>query len=260
MSIFRHLARKIHGPRCHLDSEEKQWVERRMVWLRTQFGSEPIRRDPLDPTSQLLPKKWDGSCAAGADLLQRLCKHMLVDPSRLELQYYSEAEPIEPIPGFYEAHKAGPAGLFIHPEKRDQLIIGLDAAGLGNPAALAATICHELAHVHLLADRRITQDTEDGEPLTDLLTVYFGAGILTANSVFQFSQWQDGQMQGWRASRQGYLSEALFGYSLACFSWYRGDLAAGWRRHLRENIAYYFDDSMHFLSTTRETTIPFDGA
>jgi len=29
---------------------------------------------------------------------------------------------------------------------------------------------------------------------------------------------------------------------------------------LRENIAYYFDDSMHFLSTTRETTIPFDGA
>jgi hypothetical protein len=96
--------------------------------------------------------------------------------------------------------------------------------------------------------------------LTDLLTVYFGAGILTANAVFQFSQWQDGNVGGWNVSRQGYLSEPLFGYALACFSWYRGDVVAPWRRHLRENIAYYFDDSMHFLSTTWDTAIPFDGA
>jgi len=61
------------------------------------------------------------------------------------------------------------------------------------------------------------------------------------------------------ASRLGYLSEQLFGYSLACYSWYRGDLEAVWRGHLRENIAYYFDDSMHFLSTTRKTAVPFNG-
>jgi len=260
MGILRQLTRKIRGPRCHLDSDEKAWVERRLLWLNAQFGSEPIRRAPLDPDSQLLPSQWDGSYEAGADLLERLCNHMLVESSRLELQYYSEAEPIEPIAGFYEAHRSGPAGLFIHPEQRDRLIIALDAAGLDRPAVLAATICHELAHVHLLADRRITHDTEDSEPLTDLLTVYFGAGILTANSAFQFSQWQDGGMQGWSASALGYLSEALFGYSLACFCWYRGNLEAGWRRHLRENIAYYFDESMHFLSTTRKTGIPFDGA
>ena len=260
MSLFRYLTRRIHGPRCHLDPGEKAWVEGRLLWLREQFGSEPIRRAPLDPTSGLLPKAWDGSYEAGADLLHRLCGHMLVAPSRLELQYYSEEEPIEPIAGFYEAHKTGPAGLFIHPEDRARLIIALDAAGLDRPSSLAGTICHELGHVHLLADRRITPDTEDGEPLTDLLTVYFGAGILTANSAFQFSQWQDGRMQGWSASTQGYLSEAMFGYSLACFAWYRGDLEAPWRKHLRENIAYYFDDSMHYLSTTRETTIPFDGA
>ena len=236
------------------------WVEHRMIWLREQFGSEPIRRAPLDPASQLLPKKWDRSFEAGADLLQRLCGHMLIEPSRIELQYYSEEEPIELIPGFYESQRSGPAGLFIHPEKHDRMIIALDAAGLDRPAALAATICHELAHVHLLADKRITQETEDGEPLTDLLTVYFGAGILTANAVFQFSQWQEGRQQGWSMGRQGYLSEALFGFSLACFTWYRGELDPAWRKHLRENIAYYFDDSVHFLSTTRDTSIPFNGA
>ena len=113
-----------------------------MVWLREQFGSEPIRRGPLLPSSELLPRKWDRSFEAGADLLQRLCGYMLVDPSRLELQYFSEEEPLEPMPGFYESHRSGPAGLFIHPDKSQRLIIALDARGLDRPSTLAATICH----------------------------------------------------------------------------------------------------------------------
>ena len=81
-----------------------------------------------------------------------------------------------------------------------------------------------------MADQRISRDAEDSEPLTDLLTVYFGAGILTANAAFQFGQWHDHQRQGWSATRQGYLSEAQFGYALARFSWYRGDIEAAWRK------------------------------
>jgi hypothetical protein len=261
MSIFRKLARKIHGPRCHLEPDEKAWVDRRMVWLREQFGSAPIRRAALDPTSELLPKEWDGSYEAGADLFKRLCEFMLVDPARAHLQFYSQSESHE-IDSAYagERHSSGPAGLYYDPKDRQKLVIALEDSGLRRPASLAATICHELAHVHLLADGRIGRDEADCEPLTDLLTVYFGAGILTANSAFQFNQWQDGRMQGWNVSRQGYLSEALFGFSLAGYSWYRGDVQAPWRKHLRENIAYYFDDSMHFLTTTRDTPIPFDGA
>jgi len=260
MSIIRKLARKIHGPRCHLEADQKAWVERRTIWLREQFGSESIRRAPLLPTSDLLPRTWDCSLEAGADLLHRLCRFMLVDPSRLELQYFSEEEPIEPVPAVSESHWSGPAGLFVQASNSQRLIIALEARGLRSPASLAATICHELAHVHLLADKRITPETDDSEPLTDLLTVYFGAGILTANAAFQFNQWQEGTRQGWSASRGGYLSEALFGYALACYTWYCGDRNATWRRHLRENIAYYFDDSMHFLATTGDTSIPFDGA
>ena len=261
MGIFRQLARKIHGPRCHLEPDEKAWVEQRMVWLKEQFGSKPIRRPLLEPSSHLLPKKWDGSYEAGADLLLRLCEFMLVNRDRLHLEFYSKYESHEMDSAYAgERHSSGPAGLYFHPKEKQILVIALEESGLLRPASLAATICHELAHVHLLADNRIKQDEDDCEPLTDLLTVYFGAGILTANSAFQFNQWQDGRRQGWNVSRQGYLSEALFGYALASFSWYRGDVESPWRKHLRENIAYYFDDSLHFLSTTRDTTIPFDGA
>lgn len=261
MGIFRHISRTIHGPRCHLDAEQKAWVERRMIWLKEQFGSGPIRRDPLDPGSELLPKKWDRSHAAGTDLFNRLCGFMQVDPARLHLHFYSKSETHNVDSDCAgEHHSSGPAGLYIDPKDSRKLVIAVEESGLMRPAELAATICHELGHVHLLADRRIQRDEPDCEPLTDLLTVYFGAGILTANSAFQFSQWQDGRMQGWSASRHGYLSEQLFGYALACFCWYRGDVDPKWRKHLRENIAYYFDDSMHFLSKTRETSIPFNGA
>lgn len=261
MSIFRQLARKIHGPRCHLEPDEKAWVERRMIWLKEQFGSKPIRRPLLEPSSQLLPRKWDGSYEAGTDLFGRLCEFMLIDRNRLHLEFYSQSESHEMDSAYAgETHSSGPAGLYHHPEDSKILVIALEESGLLHPGSLAATICHELGHVHLLADKRINRDAEDCEPLTDLLTVYFGAGILTANSAFQFSQWQDGNMQGWNVRRHGYLSEALFGFSLACFAWFRGEADAPWRKHLRENVAYYFDDSMHFLSTTRDTTIPFDEA
>lgn len=256
MSILRQLARKIQGPRCHLPADEKAWIEGRLLWFKEQFGSGPIRRTPLDPTSDLLPKKWDGSYEAGEDLFRRLSEFMLVGSMRMQVAFYTRGQDSE-YAG--ESHSSGPAGLYHQPEN-DKLVIALESSGLARPASLAATICHELGHVHLLADQRIERDEEDCEPLTDLLTVYFGAGILTANAAFQFSQWQGVSQQGWQVSRQGYLSEALFGYALACFSWYRGDLEAKWQKHLRENILYYFEDSLHFLSTTHETLIPFNGA
>jgi hypothetical protein len=247
MGIIRQLGRRIRGPRCHLDAEEKEWVERRMIWLKEQFGSEPIRRAPIDATSQLLPKNWDGSYEAGEDLFTRLCAGMLVDPARLHLEFYSQSETHEAGSAYAgESHSFGPAGLYCEPKQSQKLIIALEESALLQPGSLAATICHELAHVHLLADKRIQPEETDCEPLTDLLTVYFGAGILTANTAFQFSQWQDGRLQGWNASRQGYLSEAQFGFALACYSWIRGDTAAFAGEHfvlLRGLDALSFDNS-----------------
>jgi hypothetical protein len=35
-----------------------------------------------------------------------------------------------------------------------------------------ATVAHELGHARLLGEERVTGDRPDGEPLTDLATVY----------------------------------------------------------------------------------------
>ena len=261
MSLWRKLVRSVRGPRCPVAADEKDWVEARLSWLKDEFGTDPIRRAPLDPASELLPRSWNASREAAADLFKRLCEFMLVDPDRIALDFYSESESRD-VDSAYAGnlHSSGPAGLFVHPRDSDKLVIALDDSGLQRPATLAATICHELGHVHLLADKRIARDTDDSEPLTDLLTVFFGAGIFTANSAFQFHQWQDHSHQGWSASRLGYLSEEVFGYALACYCWFRGELSPAWARHLRENVRYYLDESLHFLSTTRQTAVVFNGA
>jgi hypothetical protein len=258
MGLFRKLSRAIRGPRHHLGTEEKAWVERRLLWLTDQFGAGPLVRAPLGPKSRVWPARWDASCESGAELLHNLCEFMRVDPARLELQYYSRSGTHEMgSDRAGERHYSGPAGLYIHPKSSDRLVIALEVGGLANLGTLAATICHELGHVHLLADHRIEHKEEDCEPLTDLLTVYFGAGILTANSAFQFQQWQTVSHQGWTSSRRGYLSEAVLGYALACYAWLRGESEPQWADLLRRNIRYYFEDALHYLQTTRDTIVPF---
>src|SRR5207244_999588 len=117
----------------------------------------------------------------------RVCEFMLLDPHRIELHYYGKHETHRHESVYAgESHSTGPAGLYVHPKDGKKLVIALQESGLARPAELAATICHELGHIHLLADARIIRETADSEPLTDLLTVYFGTGIFTANSVFQF--------------------------------------------------------------------------
>jgi hypothetical protein len=261
MSILSQLSRKLSGPRCHVTADEKLWVERRILWLKDQFGSEPIRRAVLEPTSELLPNKWGASYEDGADLFNRLCTFMLLDPAALKLHFYSSGLSHEKGSDYAgEQHTSGPAGLYVDPQNQQKRVVALAEKGLLQPAQLAATICHELGHVHLLGAGRLKRDEEDCEPLTDLLTVYFGAGILTANSAFQFTQWQSATRYGWQASTHGYLSEQVYGYALACFTWFRGDSEAKWQKHLRQNIKYYFSDALHFLVTTSDTTIPFNGA
>lgn len=61
-------------------------------------------------------------------------------------------------------------------------------------------------------------------------------------------------------SRQGCMKEAQYGFALACYPWFHGERQPKWAKFLRENIAFYFDDSMHFLSMTNDTTIPCDEA
>jgi len=125
--------------------------------------------------------------------------------------------------------------------------IEIKESNLLNPISVIATIAHELCHVLLLGENRISRDDHDMEPLTDLLTVFMGLGIFTANSTIQFNQWQDYQKQGWSIQSQGYLTQEAFGYALAAWAQMRNDLNPSWIKYLSTDIKAYFKMSLKLL-------------
>jgi hypothetical protein len=126
----------------------------------------------------------------------------------------------------------------------EMLHLDLESA---DPLAAVATLAHELGHVILLDGGHLERDAEDMEPMTDLVTVYLGLGVFTANASRQFRQYQDDRRQGWSMSRLGYLPETVFGYALACFAKERGENQPAWAEQLSTNLKAWFRQSAAWL-------------
>jgi hypothetical protein len=124
-----------------------------------------------------------------------------------------------------------------------------------DPMTLVAVIAHELGHIILLRPGLVDRAEPDMEPLTDLLTVFLGFGIFTANAAFRFEQHQDGRSQGWSARRQGYLSEEEFGYALARFAYERGEMKPAWVSFLSTNVKTFTKRSIAWLAANREPQV-----
>src|SRR5262249_14673197 len=129
----------------------------------------------------------------------------------------------------------------------DCMVIAIRSTQLKDPLALVATLAHELGHVILLGGRLLDPKSPDHEPLTDLLTVFLGLGIFTANCAGRFRQYQDEARQGWSMQRLGYLPEEVYGYALAKFAAERGEPKSEWVEHLSTNVRAYFKQSRNWL-------------
>lgn len=132
-------------------------------------------------------------------------------------------------------------------EQEGPMVVAIRSTQLKDPLALVATMEHELGHVILLGGRLLNPTTPDHEPMTDLLTVFLGLGIFTANSAARFMQHQDERRQGWSMQRLGYLPEPVHGYALAKFAMERGEEKPEWAKHLSTNVRSYFKQSQRWL-------------
>jgi tetratricopeptide (TPR) repeat protein len=241
------------APKCPVTGADKDWIERSMLWLIGEFGHDFLAQvRVILPTPEDFPDPFSGCKEDAQNLLNRVCDYMGVNPQRLQLEIYSESHDdlraILPEGMTREWSHSGTAGHYR--KHKGKVLIGIEAAQLNNPMALVATIAHELGHELLLGERRITQDREDHEPLTDLLTVFFGMGVFTANSVFNFSQWTGGGRQGWSARGQGYLTERMFGYALALFAWLRGESKPEWADYLEGDSREFYKQGAKYLEKT----------
>lgn len=201
------------------------------------------------PTDEFFPDVYDKRESGLKLLFRRVCGYMGVDPATVDLEVIPDSsEIIEALPA-YQSSDEGPAGLHFGGTDSERPLIAVKQSALKDPLVVIAILAHELGHVILLGGGHLSRDEEDMEPMTDLVTVYLGMGIFTANASRRFLQFQDDRKQGWSASRLGYLSEVIYGYALARFAQLRGETQPTWIAHLSTNQKSYFKQSAAWLRT-----------
>jgi len=242
---------------CPASPAEKELVEDEFRSLQEQLGLARLRdATVVEPTPAFFPDRYDASPDAAEQLFARVCGYMGIEPQSVGVHFWQE-EPEKPevhAPGTFGTPRQtkGASGYYAHVDGFDH--VSLNVAELSDPEALVSTMAHELAHVILLGRSAISQDEPHMEALTDLATIYLGLGIFTSNTLLRRHGWIEGNVQGWKVSRKGYISPEMAGWALSLFAWARGEKNPKWSHHLAADGRCYLKQGLRYLEQTHDTS------
>ena len=234
-------------PQLPVTSNDQEWTEDSLLWVKEQFGEDFLRTVSIKtPTTKYFNRKFKGTEEDATFAFERICEYMSVDPKTIYLSFYGHEDIASNhrLPHNVQSNKT-PAGLYTEwPEGYQE--ISLNLKDLNDPISIISTLAHEIAHVKLLGEKRISVNNE---PLTDLLAVAFGFGIFHGNSVFLMKQWMDkgAGMHGWSMKRKGYLPEQVIAYAMAWMASYQGDEECIWSKHLNKTMSGFFESSRAYI-------------
>jgi len=247
---------------CPVDTGVQLWIESSMQWFTEQFGSRELRDQVVLPTARFLPSDYSATRSEIEHLVTSACLRMQVDRRSIDLQLFDgSAEK--------QAAQSGTKRAVGHFHiAKGRAVVSLDLAEAADPVVLLAIVAHELCHVRLLGEKRITADRKDHERLTDLLTVFFGFGIFSTNAAMRFDrragkawivpqgEFDDRTLNAARGNdgyhRLGYLSSAEFGYALGCYAWLRREADPGWSRFVNPGPLTVMRQSLSFLTVASQ--------
>ena len=222
-----------------IDEDTREWINVRTAWLVAEFGKDALcQKQIVLPTTDFLPARFDRSKKGLNEILDRICSLMDIDRRQVELAFYQEANSsfMASTLGMYEQTSEGKYRVWV------------EVTSLTDPLGVVATFAHELGHIHLLGHGRVDENEDDHEPLTDLLTVLFGFGVIMANSSLMEKHEGSGTYSLWLFGRRGYLNMQAYGYALALYAAMREETDPPWRKELRPDVRGYFDRSVVFLA------------
>lgn len=240
-----------------LDYGLRKFFENNTLWLGQSYPELSIEeRKVFVPTHEDFPITWNGQEQNAIDALRIISESMLIDFNEIEVDFYSEGMTELNIGSssiFMEndTEHEFTAGLYFGKNERDKYEISINRQNLQNPEILIGTIAHELSHVKLLGKNE--EEIED-EHLTDLATVFFGFGIFTANSSFQFYKGND----RWGYSGTGYLTYNEWAYSLALFALLRGEDTPEWSNFLNLTIKKEFYRCLEYMHSNESEIFKFE--
>lgn len=244
---------KING----LEDADRKWIDARWQWLLGEFGEDillesttVVPEDSCFPSLREISKPkglgtggeshwiWRQDIAKG--YLRDLRQYMRLETKQIELEFFQDENE------YVVSEEMGATGYY-YQDSQDSYKVALNASDLEDDKSIVATISHELAHVHLLGGRRISPEKRDHEHLTDLLTVFMGLGLFSADTaVRDVNQFLDIGVSSYTTGA-GYLTLPMYGYSLALYARHRAEPEPDWSYYLRQDVKSIFFKAMDQL-------------
>jgi hypothetical protein len=206
-----------------LEPEIEDWVLEAWAWLLARLGGmERLVATPLVLANRdFFPPTDTEGAARGAYLFERIRALMGLEGWPCELE--AVERPRSGLVAQFVAIQPGRAANGTFVRTADGALIRYAIDLVAQPRVLIPTLAHELAHYRLSA---ISDERPGGEALEELLTeltvAFRGFGVFAANAAFAFGQHGDAFSQGWRSSRNGYLSERTWAFAVALFCALKG--------------------------------------
>ena len=231
--------------------DDKKWIEENFDWLIKAFSFAKANNLPfILPT----PKTASGGKSTDTDqlqsILENLCKRWEIDPTSVVLEIFND-RPSKKWYSFFMAQErySGPAGTYQpHIEGiQKKSLIHLGQSYLKYHDLTTAILTHELAHAKLLGEEYIPMQAPHMEPLTDLTCIYFGFGILKANTCYL--------NRGDKTGRFSYLPNPIISYANALLCYITEYDAAKVIPHLNGNTRELFKQDYNYLITTNDTLL-----
>jgi hypothetical protein len=230
-----------------LSMRERMWIDGSLEWFGREFGLDAATAAVEVPES-MIPPGYIPVTPAAAPVIVRASHRMGVHSAELNVHLIAPdpAGRHRRVVGHYTRHNG-------------RYVIGLDQAVIADPVCLTAVVAHELSHVRLLGERRITLPRSDHERLTELLTVYLGLGVFTANAAVRFPEVLTKAEDASFPARLGFLTERELGYALARHALLREETDPDWAHHLDAGPRAHFEACLERLTGDDATPPPGAG-
>jgi hypothetical protein len=196
-------------------------------------------------------------------ILEKVCRYLEADPKNYRVNVFASNRESEPLPPVHLDHVWE-----VWPERI--LYEGASKTDQGSAAAItfhvAESLVHDLETVIAVFSREICRSllleyrdlpprTHEFEQTVEIMPMFFGLGIFSANGPLRESTVGGLSFQSGTMTRPGVFPARYIGYALALLCWLRNEPLPAWRSHLRKDAEITLRASLKYLEKTGDTIL-----
>jgi hypothetical protein len=226
-----------------LNEERRQSIDDAFLYVLELFGNDIIRKPILTRDHPIFPVEIN-DLSEIITLAHKIAEVMDIDPKTLDIGFFEGAKPVDPSAINPDNKERSAAGLYYGINSDGKYVVDFADNIHEDVGRIIATMAHEFAHIKLLGEGRMAENSEE---LTDMLPLFYGFGLFNSDMVLTFKRETNGTHHSWQSNTLGYLSFADWGYLFALYMYLREELEPAWFHHLNKTVSKDCKLALNFI-------------